>query len=257
MQSHTTPSAHVCTTPAELREWLQGLKWDGTPRLNKWLPNVLVSTPHAYIAPRVYIGRRQRWYLELIGRYIVLAHVARAMNPGCKLDCSIVLDGPQGTGKSRLVQTLVGRDLYSAAPFNVRGIAGATLQGLWAYELTELDSFRRADREAVKALLTDTSDHYRAPYSREAVTHPRQCVIWCTTGSARYLRAEIGSRRFWPVHVPARVDIDWLEENREQLFAEATQRFMKGERYTPSRLQEILAIEPEYARRVRHEGGVA
>lgn len=251
MQTDLSPSAHVCTSTVELREWLQGLKWDGTPRLNKWLPQVLATAPH------VRSAWRQRWYLELIGRYIVLSHVARAMNPGCQLDCSIVLDGPQGTGKSRLVQTLVGSELYSAAPFNVRGNAGATPQGVWAYELTELDAFRRADREAVKALLTSTSDHYRTPYSRQEATYPRQCVIWCTTGSARYLRAEIGTRRFWPVHVPAPVDIDWIEENRAQLFAEATQRFMKGESYTPSRLQEILVIEPEYARRMRQEGGVA
>jgi putative DNA primase/helicase len=251
MQSTASPSAHVCTTPAELREWLQGLKWDGTPRLNKWLPQVLAT------APQVRFGWRQRWYLELIGRYIVLAHVARAMNPGCKLDCSIVLDGPGGTGKSRLVRTLVGNDLFSDEHFNVRGNAGAVLQGLWAYELAELDSFRRVDREAIKALLTSNSDRYRAPYARQVEAHPRQCVIWCTTSSARYLQDEIGNRRFWPVHVPASVDIDWLEENRAQLFAEATQRFMKGESYTPSRLQEILVIEPEYARRVRQEGGVA
>ena len=54
-----------------VRDYLRSLKWDGTPRLDHWLQQCLG-------APNVEFNR-------LVGRKTLIAAVARAFKPGCKL----------------------------------------------------------------------------------------------------------------------------------------------------------------------------
>lgn len=263
---HTpNPSAHACTqtppyglpqrsaspsTAQEFRAWLQDLQWDGRSRLNKWLPTVLDASPHARYS------LLQRWYLSRVGRYIAMAHVARIMDPGCKFDYCVVLDGPQGLGKSTLVQALVSSGVYSDHAFDPTGKDNHhALRGIVAYELSELDAFRRADRQALKAFLTAQADLYRSTYARLREKHPRQFLVWCTTSSNDYLRDSTGDRRFWPVPVKVHANHPWLQEHRAQIFAEALHQYRKGKRYTPSRLETALLFKPEFDRRVRQAGG--
>lgn len=228
-----------------IRDWLVEQAWDGTPRREKWLIHVLGMDP-ATLSPR------RRRYLELVGRYVLAGHVARVMEPGCKFDYSVVLEGVTGMGKSTLVKELVGREFFSDTHFDIgSGNAGMEqLEGLWAYELGELTAFRRADSEQIKQFFSSTIDRFRGAYGRFVQPHPRQCVIWCTTNKRQYLYDLTGNRRFWPIWVGQRIRLDWLRKWRGQLFAEALAAYQAGEAIAPTEEEEEAYFKPEQRLRV-------
>ena len=49
-------------------------------------------------------------YVEAVTRTFFIAAVARIFQPGCKSDCMLILEGPQGALKSQLLPTLAVRD---------------------------------------------------------------------------------------------------------------------------------------------------
>lgn len=232
-----------------IRDWLRSLQWDGKPRLERWLIHVLGHDP-ATLKPKF------KRYLELVGKYILLGQVARAMEPGCKFDYSVVLEGKTGKGKSTLVETLVGSDHFSDTHFDIgAGKDGMEqLAGLWAYELSEMTAFRRADSESVKQFFSTKKDRYRGAYGKYVRSHPRQVVIWCTTNKKKYLYDLTGNRRFWPVWVEVRLKIDWVQKWRGQLFAEAMALYLKGEQIFPSEEEEKLYFYPEQEKRLVETG---
>lgn len=173
--------------------------------------------------------------------------VARVMDPGCKFDYSPVFEGLTGVGKSTLVRELVGKDFFSDTHFDIgNGKDGMEqLEGLWAYELSEMTAFRRADNEQVKQFFSSMVDRFRGAYGKFVQKHPRQCVIICTTNKRQYLYDLTGNRRFWPVWIEQRIKIEWLRKWREQLFAEAFAAYTAGEAYAPTPEQENELFVPE------------
>lgn len=228
-----------------VRDWLDSLKHDGTPRLDKWLIHVLGMNP-AKLKPR------RRRYLELVGRFLLMGLVARVFQPGCKFDYSPVFEGKGGIGKSTFVQVLVGSEFFSDTHFDIgSGKDGMEqLEGLWAYELSEMTAFRRADNEQVKAFFSSTVDRFRGAYGKYVQPHPRQCVIFCTTNKRQYLYDLTGNRRFWPMWISQPILIEWLRKYRAQLFAEAVLAYKRGDRYYPSREEEDEFFVPEQMTRM-------
>lgn len=223
-----------------IRDWLQGLQWDGRQRRDKWLMHVLDMDAAKVPA------RRQR-YLALMGSYMLMGLVARVMSPGVKFDYSPVFEGPGGIGKSTFVAELVGREFFSDTHFDIgNGKEGMEqLEGLWAYELSELTAFKRADSEQIKQFFSSTVDRYRGAYGKFVQQHKRQCVIFCTTNKRQYLYDLTGNRRFWPVWIERAIKLAWLRKWREQLFAEAYAAWKAGERFAPTREEEEDCFVPE------------
>lgn len=197
-----------------VRDWLDGLKWDGKPRLKVLLSKVF--------------GTPQDAYHEWVGKLLTVAAVARTYQPGCKFDYLVILEGPQGIGKSRfIVHFAPWPDLAGASDghFDNPQKLVESIKGRLIVELPELQSFNRTDVRAIKNMLSSPGEQYRVPYAHEPVYFPRQCVMIGTTNEEQYLRDETGNRRMWPVKVVGRVDLGWLEVNREQLYAEAVTEF--------------------------------
>lgn len=223
-----------------IQHWLQAQRWDGRPRLEKWLAHVLRKRPQD-VSPR-------HWrYLALMGKYMLLGLVARVMDPGCKFDYSPVFEGRTGRGKSTLIETLVGADYFSDTHFDIgSGKDGMEqLRGIWAYELSEMTAFRRADSEQVKQFFSSKVDRYRSSYGHYVQPHPRQCVIVCSTNKRRYLYDLSSQRRFWPVWVDEFIRIAWVRKWRAQLFAEALAAYRRGEQIFPSPEDEAAYFLPE------------
>lgn len=197
-----------------VRDWLKTLRWDGVHRLELDLPVALGKEAGTLDA-------------TLLSRWMTSA-VARAMAPGCQVDTVLVLYGGQGIGKSSFFRIL-GGEWFTDSPVNVGEKDGKLImRKAWIVEWSELESMRRArDQESIRAFITAREDHFRPPYARDVIAAPRSCVIVGTTNNQDFLHDPTGSRRFFCLEV-GQVDVRWIQENREQLWAEAVARYMRG-----------------------------
>ncbi len=198
-----------------VREYLDGLTWDKTPRLDHWLSDVYESPASAE-------------YLSAVGSKFLIGAVARIYRPGCKMDNVMILEGAQGLRKSTSVHKLFG-DWFSDAPIPLGDKDSyQNIQGVWCHELAELDSFNKAESTTAKNFFTQTRDRYRPSYGHRAEDFPRQTVFVGTTNQDEYLKDYTGNRRYWPVRC-AVVNLDVLDAMRDQLWAEAVVRYKKHE----------------------------
>jgi predicted P-loop ATPase len=212
-----------------VRDFLGLLTWDGTQRLSTWPVEYLKAEgPAAYLAA--------------IGRRFLISAVARIYQPGCQVDHVLVLEGPQGGGKSSTARILgIRPDWFTdGMPDFHSKDAALQMSGRWLVELAELAAMRRSEVEVVKAFVSRPVDVFRPPYARRAVAVPRQCVFLATTNETTYLRDPTGNRRFWPIRC-GRIDLDGLLRDREQLWAEAVAAYRAGERWHLDRDEAELA----------------
>jgi hypothetical protein len=198
-----------------VKDYLSGLAWDGMPRLDL-LPEVL----GAVVSP---LNR------AMLRKFMISA-VARALNPGCKVDTALILVGPQGLKKSSFFRALAGT-WFSDTPMNVGDKDSLlTLRAAWIIEWAELESMQRAARmQTVKAFLSSSEDLFRAPYERTTRRYPRSCVIVGSTNDEQFLTDPTGGRRYWVVPVSRRVDVTAVEADRDQLWSEAVHAYRAGE----------------------------
>jgi hypothetical protein len=196
-----------------VKDYLDGLRWDGVKRIDKWLID--------------YGGAEDTEYSHAVSALMLVAAVRRVRRPGCKFDEMVVIENEdQGTDKSTMLATLAVRDDWFSddLPLNISGKQVVeSLRGRWIVEAAELSGMRRADVEHLKAFLSRQIDRARMAYGHFVTEVPRQCIIVGTTNAVEYLKDTSGNRRFWPVRVK-KFDIAALRRDRDQLWAEAAQR---------------------------------
>lgn len=195
----------------DVREYLQGLKWDGIERLSQWL--------------HLYLGVESSEYAALVGTKYLVGAVARVMRYPVKVDNVLILEGPQGAGKSTALKALFD-PWFTDAAFEIGTTDGyQIIRGMWGVELAELDSFNRAESSRSKSFFSREVDRYRNPYGRKPVNVPRQCVFVGSVNHATYLKDDSGNRRYMPVRV-GYIDIEELANDRDQLWAEALRAYL-------------------------------
>ena len=205
-----------------LREYVQQLpEWDGVPRADTLLID--------------YLGAPDTEYTRAVTRKTLIGAVQRVLQPGCKFDTVLVLDGKPGIGKSTLLRKLGGKwfsDSLSLADTRDK-TAAEKLQGVWIMEIGEMQGTRKADVDIMKGFISRQVDEYRAAYGRVVEHHPRTCIICGTTNSTTgFLRDTTGNRRFWPVPVNGggRLSVwDMTEDTRAQIWAETMILVAEGE----------------------------
>lgn len=222
-----------------VRDYLNGLRWDGVERLDRLIID--------------YIGAEDTALTRAMTRKHFCAAVARVMRPGCKYDYCLILTGPEGIGKSTLLNVM-GGEWFNDSLVTMEGKQGMeSLRGAWLIELGELSSIKRSDVEQVKGFISRRDDIYRPAYGTVVERHPRQCVFCGTTNETHFLKGDTGNRRFWVVRVEPELrkhgDIKQaVTDDRDQLWAEAVQRWKEGERlYLDHDLEmEARARQQEY-----------
>lgn len=206
-----------------VQEYLEHLPvWDNIPRVERLLVD--------------YFGAEDTSYTRAVTRKTLVAAIARIYQPGTKFDSVLILNGPQGIGKSTLFAKLAGQWFSdSLAVTDMRDKSGPEkLQGYWILELGELAGMKKTDVETIKSFISRVDDKYRASYGTNVESHPRQCVIVGSTNNENgFLRDITGNRRFWPVRISGESEKhtwDITDEIVEQIWAEALVIYARGEK---------------------------
>jgi putative DNA primase/helicase len=194
-----------------------------------------------------YLGAEDNEYTRAVAKKWLAAAVTRIYRPGCKFDYIPVVLGEQGQKKSMLADKLGGR-WYSDSFTTVQGKESfEQLQGAWIIEIPELSGFRKAESEAIKHYISKREDRYRVAYGRRVENFPRQSVFMATGNIEEFIRDATGGRRFWPVPTyfqePIMDIATDLDDERDQIWAEAMEYYRKGEPLYLNKELELVAKE--------------
>lgn len=200
-----------------LGEYLEGLVWDGVPRME----TVFVD----------YLGAEDTPYVRDVTMKWFVGSVRRAIIPGYQFELIPVLSGKQGDGKTKLVVGL-GKAYALEGFCNIRGTAAIEkLEGKWIVELGEMTAVHNSKPEDFNQFVTTTSDYRRVPYDIHPQDFPRRCTFIGTTNQMEYLRDYTGGRRFAPLTLgvqPLTKSYKNVGEEVDQLWAEAMHYHRKG-----------------------------
>ena len=211
---------------------LEKLKWDGKPRVEQFLHDVMKADDSDYTRE--------------CSRLIFAGGIHRAYDPGCKFDDMIVLIGDQSAGKSTIVRWLNMDDNFFREIKTISGKEGIeAIRGVWIGEVAELMAMTRVkEAEAVKAYITSQEDSYRPPYAKHVQTIPRRCMFIGTTNNPQFLTDKTGNRRFYPVKCKSTAYKLYDNENAvreyiKQAWAEAVHLY-KEDKLQPFARKEVL-----------------
>lgn len=209
-------------------EWLDGLTWDGTPRVEQFLTR--------------YFGAEDTEYTRAVGTYLWTALAGRVKTPGCKADMVPILVGEQGSGKSTGVAAMApALDFFSEVSFHEKDEDLARkMRGRLVAEIGELRGLHTKELESIKAFITRTHENWIPKYREFAVQFPRRLVFIGTTNRDEFLADETGNRRWLPVRVNA-TDLEAIKADRLQLWAEARELYQA--RGIEFRAAEALSVE--------------
>lgn len=224
-----------------VHEYLQSLRWDGRCRLD----DVLIRLA----------GARDSIAHRAMMRAWAVSAVRRVLEPGCKADHVLVLEGEQGCGKTTFLRTLAeaaggtGMHSDSLPPIDHKDVY-SHLRGPWIIELGEMAALVRVDMAAIKQFITMQIDRYRPPYGRNEEDVPRRCIFAgsLNDNGAGWLPDSTGGRRFWPIPI-ARLDREALLDEVDQLWAEAVAIAATGE---PHYLRGVAADEVAAIQATKH-----
>ena len=225
-----------------VRDYLQGIKWDGECRVDELFIK--------------YLGAEDTPYVRTATRKWLCGAVARVMHPGIKFDTAIVLYGSQGLGKSLILEKL-GKSWFNNSLVDIKTKdTMEQIQGSWVIELGELAPTFKNENEIVKAFISRASDRFRSPYGRRTEEYPRQCVFAGSTNNLMFLKDRTGNRRFWPItgDKDRKTANSWdiTDEEIDQIWAEAFYYWSEGESLV---LEGAIAEEAMRVQMAHTEGG--
>ena len=221
-----------------VRDYLEGLEWDQEERVDDWLA--------------AYAGATNGPYARAISWLLLGSAVRRIFQPGTKFDEMIVLEGPQGSGKSSLLRVLCDDASWFLDDLPLNCDAKQIIErttGKWIVEAAELSGMHASRVESLKSMMSRQVDGpTRMAYAHLPLEKARQFVLVGTTNAHAYLDDATGNRRFWPIDT-GQVKLKELARDKDQLWAEAVMRHKRGDsiRLDPE-LYEIARIQQERRR---------
>lgn len=196
------------------QEWLKQLKWDGTPRIETFMQD--------------YFSVPDSEYVRACSLYAWTAQAGRVMSPAIKADMMLVLVGDQGCGKSTGIAAISPNYQYFAeVSFSDNDADLARkIKGVLVAEFSEMNGLRTKAIEAIKAAVTRQHDKWVPKYQELPELYARRSLFWGTSNDEELLEDGTGHRRWLPMKVGA-VNVRGIERDRDQLWAEARDRFLE------------------------------
>lgn len=184
-------------------EQIDGTEWDGVDRL-KQLYEML-----GIIDDDLSCIFQKKWLMEA---YCGLFNTKKE---AFALDLVLVFQGKQGFGKTRLLEKLAlgyfgeGESLNPTDKDSVMEVSSCFI-----YEMGELGSTMRRDKDVIKTFISRPKDRLRLPYGRTLTTLARRTVMAGTVNEQEYLVDDTGNRRWATVPLRDDIQID-MEELKE------------------------------------------
>jgi len=193
--------------------WLDGLCWDGVPRIGTFL--------------RDYWGAEDTPYTRSIAAYLWTALAGRVLLPGVKADMVPIAIGTQGAGKSSGIAAMApAPEFFTEVAFGERDADLARkMRGKVIAEIAELRGLHTREREAILAFITRTHEEWVPKFKEFTTTFPRRLVFFGSTNHTEFLDDSTGYRRWLPF-TAGKVDVEGIKRVREQLWAEAAYVFV-------------------------------
>ena len=224
-----------------VQDYLRSLQWNGHQNISN-------------LASFFKINKKQQTLWPVLLRKWLVGSIYKIFRG--EQNPMLVLDGPQGCGKSAFVRWLCPMPDYfresSIEPDDKDCKIDAA--GTWIWEVGELGSTtRRADREALKNFLTTNEFTVRASYEHNARKYKSMAsFIGTINNESGFLDDPTGARRFWIVSLedcPDPIDFAYSTVlQADQVWAEAYQAYLAGESHLLDRTEtaEIQNNNDEY-----------
>jgi predicted P-loop ATPase len=163
----------------------------------------------------------------------LIGSVARALNPGCKMDTAWILQGKQGARKSTFFQTLYGDEFFDDTMAESSDKDELMkLHQHWAVEWAEFETtLGRKGYSRLKQFMTTRIDTYRPPYARTAKSFSRHTVLVGSTNEEEFLNDPSGDRRYWITRVVGLINIELTRQLRDRIWAAAVEAYRRGEQW--------------------------
>ncbi len=189
--------------------WLNGLTWDGVPRLDRFLTT--------------YCGTVDDEYTRAVSTYIWTGMAARVLDPGCQLDMVVAFQSPQGKMKSTGFQAMVPTDDCFTDGLSLHEDDDdfkRLLRGKLLIEVAEMAGLSKADIGLVKRVITRRVEEWIEKFKTHPTRFKRRCMLFASTNEPQFLPPdETGHRRWLPVEV-TQLDRARIGTDRDQLWAE-------------------------------------
>ena len=189
-----------------------------------------------------YFGTSNPLY-DIFLKKTLIAAVARAYEPGCKHDTTLVLQGEQGVGKSSFFDIL-GGDWFDDSMGDGRTKDDLIiLHKSWLQEWGEIERvFGKRQAGEIKAFLTRKKDLFRPPYGRTALNFPRRSIIVGSVNDGQFLVDPTGNRRYWVIPIAIdKIDLNKLKEERDAVWSAAVEAYRQGQPWWLSDVEESLS----------------
>ncbi len=160
-----------------------------------------------------------------------ISAIARAYEPGCKVDTALILLSPdQGIGKTSFFTTLANGHYVNMSSTATDKDGILTQQAGWLIDMGEIDAtFNAKDVSAIKNNMTVQEDKVRPPYGSSIQTYKRHSVFCGTCNEEKFLRDSTGSRRFLVVKAREVLLGKEVEAERDTFWHNALSLYSSGE----------------------------
>lgn len=198
--------------------YLERLKWDGTPRLNRLMTD--------------YFGATDGIYERTVGTFFLTQAARRALNPGSAQKTILALQGSSQLGLSAGLEVLFGENYFKEySPRGAPHDRWRDLHGPWCVEVKEFSGLKHPRYESFRAFMMANSD--RSGWSGHTTweEYPRRNIFVVTTQEVVWLPDTSRSHPYWPIECHDPVRMEALQEDRDQLWAEAVGWAKQGIRY--------------------------
>ena len=174
-----------------IQDVLNGLVWDGTPRIRSCLHH--------------FLGAEVSDYVEEMLKHFLLGAIRRVFSPGSKYEEMLCLVGGQGAGKSSFFRLLAIRDEWFSDDLKKLDDDRVflKLQGHWIIEMSEMLATSSAKSiEEIRSFISRQKETYRTPYEAQPKDRLRQCVFGGSSNTLDFLPLDrAGNRRFLPIMI--------------------------------------------------------